>query len=236
MLVFTDQSKEASSSTSTSPGGDTYGDSTYRSLVPTKATRSKAQKLIPPLLQYTTRLDYITRPPLLVFPLSPDHYLITLIQYNAYRAALYNMSLLSLLHCLPVECSGSLSMPQLSIEPPKTIPPDLEPTALQRSTPHPFWINIVPAPGMRDNLIRLAGTYNTYDLSLDLSKRIFEGFDSEEQYGCMIWGEPWTVRGWEVSEGFVKKWGFLLKGCPEIIESTNHWREMRGEERLIVEV
>jgi hypothetical protein len=89
---------------------------------------------------------------------------------------------------------------------------------------------------MRDNLIRLAGTYNTYDLSLDLSKRIFEGFDSEEQYGCMIWGEPWTVRGWEVSEGFVKKWGFLLKGCPEIIESTNHWREMRGEERLIVEV
>ena len=39
-----------------------------------------------------------------------------------------------------------------------------------------------------------------------------------------------------MSEGFVRKWGFLLAGCADVIEFTNRWRDIRGEERLIVEV
>jgi hypothetical protein len=42
--------------------------------------------------------------------------------------------------------------------------------------------------------------------------------------------------GWEVTEGFLRKWGFLLEGCDELIESTNRWRALRGEERLIIEL
>jgi hypothetical protein len=34
----------------------------------------------------------------------------------------------------------------------------------------------------------------------------------------------------------VRKWGFLLRGCGEIIEVTNRWRAVRDEEPLVVEV
>lgn len=54
--------------------------------------------------------------------------------------------------------------------------------------------------------------------------------------GMLIWGEPWRIDGWEVTEGFLRKWGWLLKGCDEMIEASNRWRGLRGEEPLVVEV
>jgi hypothetical protein len=52
----------------------------------------------------------------------------------------------------------------------------------------------------------------------------------------VLWGEPWCTTGWEISEGFARKWAFLLDGCNNLIESTNKWREARGDERLVIEV
>lgn len=53
----------------------------------------------------------------------------------------------------------------------------------------------------------------------------------------MVWGEPWCVDGWEFSEGFARKWGsLLLRGCGELVASTNRWRGLRGERALVVEV
>ena len=40
----------------------------------------------------------------------------------------------------------------------------------------------------------------------------------------------------QISEGFARKWAFLLKGCGDLIKSTNRWRKVRGEKRLIVEM
>lgn len=57
-----------------------------------------------------------------------------------------------------------------------------------------------------------------------------------ENRGIIIWGEPWRVSGWEVSEGFASKWGYLLRGCVELVMSTDVYREKRGEGRLVVEV
>jgi hypothetical protein len=37
------------------------------------------------------------------------------------------------------------------------------------------------------------------------------------------------VGSWELMEGFVEKWGFLLGGCEVLIEGTNRWRAVRGE-------
>lgn len=193
------------------------------------------EKLISPLLPYTTDATFSQTTPTVIFPLSPDHCLITLVQFNVVRAMIFNMSILSLLYCLPTPCTRSFGVPVLDFIPPEEIPSDLQPTALQQSTPHPFWISAIPFPVMRDNLILLTGTYDSNDLCYDLGQALYEGFDDVERRGCLVWGEPWRTCGWEITEGFVRKWGFLLKGCLNVIESTNHWREIRGEDRLIMD-
>jgi hypothetical protein len=85
-------------------------------------------------------------------------------------------------------------------------------------------------------MILQAGKYDSDDLRYDLGQALYEGFDDLERRGFLVWGASWDMNGWEVSESFVRKWGFLLKGCPDVIESTNYWREVRGEERLVVEI
>lgn len=211
--------------------------SAYLNLRPaTKNARPTRHKLIPPLLPYTTYATLGRPTPTITFPLSADHCLITLVQYNVVRAILFNMNILSLLDCLPSECSRSFRVPFLDVTPPEKIPADLQPTPLQESTPHPFWIQAIPFPAMRDNLILLAGMYDSESFRYDIGEGLYEGFDDVERRGFLVWGESWCGRGWEVSQGFVNKWGFLLKGCPEVIESTNRWREVRGEDRLILDI
>ena len=91
----------------------------------------KSHKLIPPLLPYTT-YGRIGQPlPQIIFPLSADHCLITLVQYNVIRAMLFNMGILSILDCLPLECSLAFGISFLgTTTAPETIPPDLQPTPL----------------------------------------------------------------------------------------------------------
>jgi hypothetical protein len=37
-----------------------------------------------------------------------------------------------------------------------------------------------------------------------------------------------------VSVPFLRKWGWLVRDCPEIFEGTNYWRGMRGERQLVL--
>jgi hypothetical protein len=192
--------------------------------------------LISPLIPYLSSATINNPPPPIIFPLAPDHHLLTLVQYNVQRATFSNLAILSLLDSIPLECRAALAALPLSVKPPTTIPPSLQPTLLQQSTPHDYWIRIVPFPAMRDNLILNSGKFDVDDLCCDLVGGLYEGFNDVEGRGIMVWGEPWSQDGWEVSEGFVRKWGFLLKGCRELIEATNRWRESRGEERLVVDI
>jgi len=193
-------------------------------------------RLIPPLLQYSTFACAIQPPRPIVFPLSADHCLITLVQYNVVRALLHNMSLLSLLHHLPPGCRTSFGVSEIDIIAAKDIPSDLQTTSLQRSRTPPFWVNALPFPKLRDNLILMADRYDSHELLLDLGLRVYEGFNDIERCGFLVWGHPWLATSWEVSEGFVRRWGFLLKGCPEVFNSANRWRLLRGEEKLLVNV
>jgi hypothetical protein len=193
-------------------------------------------KLIPPLLQYSALTYTVELPHLIEFPLSPDHCLITLVQYNVVRAFIHNMSLLSLLHHLPPGCSSSFGVSEINIAAAKNIPLNLQSTPLQRSISPPFWINAIPFPKLRDNLILMAGQYDSRELLLDLGLRVYEGFDDIERCGFLVWEDPWLAAAWEVSEGFVRRWGFLLKGCSEVIETANRWRTLRGDERLVVDI
>jgi hypothetical protein len=48
------------------------------------------------------------------------------------------------------------------------IPPSLVPTALQQTCYHSTWINVIPFPCVRDNLIRYKGRFDPWELMQDL--------------------------------------------------------------------
>lgn len=128
--------------------------------------------------------------------------------------------------------------PRLSAHELSLLPPSLHPTALQQTKCYPHWIDIAPHPVMRDNLIKHLGKFNAHGLWLDIVGGLFEGFsgDEMETQGLVMWERPWSWEGWELSEGFVKKWGWMLEGCEELMQATNRWRERRGEERITLEL
>jgi hypothetical protein len=35
----------------------------------------------------------------------------------------------------------------------------------------------------------------------------------------LVWGGSWDIRGWEAKTAFLKKWGWLMKGCPELCQA-----------------
>ncbi|KAF7587720.1 hypothetical protein BBP40_006827 [Aspergillus hancockii] len=109
------------------------------------------------------------------------------------------------------------------------IPPSLRATPIQRAIPHHPWLDFFPFPRMRDNLILAGETFDDDDLCHDLM-----AFWDTRNTGAtlLVWGEPWDPRNWEVTEGFARKWGWLLRGCPDFLISSNIWRMRRGEKPL----
>ncbi|KAF2102263.1 hypothetical protein NA57DRAFT_64798 [Rhizodiscina lignyota] len=170
-----------------------------------------------------------------MFPLSSDH-LITLLQYNVLRASIANRMLFSSCYSTsPVaECSTAALHVLPSLPIPDNLPPSLYPTALQCKIPHEEWLDIVPHPIWRDNVLLALGTFDEDEVWADTIGGLFEGFPHSdvERRGIIAWSPPWHVTGWEISEGFLRKWGWMFKGCEDILEATNKWREKRGEHPL----
>ncbi|KAL8409756.1 hypothetical protein RB594_008003 [Gaeumannomyces avenae] len=219
---------------------DVYQDQPSTAVATTHTTKAKTQ-LIPPLLPYyMSAADspfhaskqgaslHIT------LPLSPDHHLITLVQYNVLRATLTNISILRLQDMMPPTCDGGAAALLVTRHDPTCAPPpeDLAPTALQRTVPHPGWMDLAPDGRMRDNLIRAAHDLDADALCDDLCGGLYEGFDDCEARGMLVWADPWRVESWEVTEGFARKWGFLLRGCRATMRATDRWRASRGEEAM----
>ncbi|EEA19245.1 hypothetical protein TMatcc_010199 [Talaromyces marneffei ATCC 18224] len=171
-----------------------------------------------------------------IFPLCPDH-LILLLQYNVLRATLINIKILSPLLTITSCSADTLNvLPKPSL--PDQIPPTLWPTKLQQTIPHEDWVDIIPHPRWRDNVLLALGTFDEDELWSDTIGGLFEGFPQSEieRRGVIVWSPPWDICGWEITEGFWKKWGFLMKGCEDILDVTNYWRRQRGEEPLVFEV
>ncbi|KAF4465875.1 hypothetical protein FALBO_7268 [Fusarium albosuccineum] len=166
----------------------------------------------------------------LIFPLCPDH-LITLLQFNALRALAVNRSLISGMLVTPLDCEEEIIHVIPYPAKPELLPPALLPTTLQQTVPHGDWIDLYPCPEARDRLILAAGTFDEDELWADCSGGLYEGFpdDEVERRGMIAWSPPWDIAGWEMSEGFVRKWGWLFKGLPGPLEATNRWRVERGE-------
>lgn len=112
-------------------------------------------------------------------------------------------------------------------------PKCLQPTALQFQVKHHPWIDLFPFPRVRDNILQAlaAECLNEDDLCSDL-------LDVQDNRTCekpslILWGESSDERGWEASTAFFKKWGWLVQGYAELIDSTNYWRASRGERPLV---
>ncbi|KAF4461136.1 Aryl-alcohol dehydrogenase [Fusarium albosuccineum] len=113
-------------------------------------------------------------------------------------------------------------------------PSTLRPSVLQVIIPHHPWIDLFPVPRFRDNILQAITQPNPIDedeLCHDLVD-VDEGGRTDKP-SLIVWGEPWDPSGWEATEPFLRKWGFLLHGCPEIAEATNRWCEKRGEQPLV---
>ncbi|KAK9242287.1 hypothetical protein V1506DRAFT_509586 [Lipomyces tetrasporus] len=154
-------------------------------------------------------------------------------RYNVLRAIITNIHILRLGNIFPAECGAALNISALPSPHSSTIPSAFTPTAVQNLVPHEVWMDTVPFPQMRDNLILNIGKYDADDLCVDILGGLYEGYDDIWLRGILVWSNPWSEEGWEVTEGFLNKWNFLLRGCETLMRSTNRWRRARGEDELV---
>ncbi|KAI1450942.1 hypothetical protein F5Y02DRAFT_366428 [Annulohypoxylon stygium] len=205
----------------------------------THSEKNKTQQRLSPLVTEFLKLRLLngrsaSQGSELLFPLSPDH-LIPLVQYNFVRGVLTNMAIMGYQNAFPPECSRHwVDMPLFPA--PSNTPESLQPTELQLCTPHEPWIDLIPDKQMRDNTILLIGAVTREDIEEDVTSSLFGKAKLLEMTGIIAWDTPWDTSGWELTEGFIRKWPFLVKGCWKMLESTNRWRAMRDEEPLVVEL
>ncbi|KAE8140305.1 hypothetical protein BDV38DRAFT_290538 [Aspergillus pseudotamarii] len=164
---------------------------------------------------------------------SSDHRL-TLVKVNVFRAFERNITALGYTRSKLTDDAIS----RFSVDGPRKsddlsdslLPAALQPTALQKSQPHHPWLDFFPFAHLRDALIRHEDTLDDSQLCRDLMG--FWTMPTVSDNCMLVWGDPWEPMNWEVTETFLEKWGFLVRSCPEIIWSSNHWRQQRGERRL----
>jgi hypothetical protein len=172
-----------------------------------------------------------------MFPLPVDQRLLVLVQYNVIRAVKTNVTILSMHRLTTLNCVTCREKMPL-FPSPTDVPVSLVPTALQKSSPHEPWIDLLPCPTMRDNAIKHEGKFDTLELGNDLFGGLYEGYKDPDgqRTGLLVWSDPWDVRGWELTDSFARKWDFLVKDCYQLIEATNMWRSLRNEEPLVIEL
>ncbi|KAJ9200722.1 hypothetical protein DTO164E3_3872 [Paecilomyces variotii] len=156
--------------------------------------------------------------------------LLTLTQFNVFRAILQNMTVLGLdmkdMKDDTISPFNAANYTDSTLQ----LPPILFPTMLQKTIPHHPWIDPFPYPSFRDALLLADGTYDDVEFCNDLIGQCGDG--STGQVGIMIWGDPWDPYAWEMTEHFAQKWFWIFSGCRELLVSTNYWRAQRGERRL----
>ncbi|KAH6967590.1 hypothetical protein BKA56DRAFT_697512 [Ilyonectria sp. MPI-CAGE-AT-0026] len=136
----------------------------------------------------TTAYVHPALPPLpFTFPLSSDH-LLHLIQYNVFRALISNKRILNTLPSDPTACpaNGPYCDDTTLYPLNPNIPSSLVPTTLQQTRYHSIWINIIPFPRMRDNLIQHEGRFDQWELLQDLVGELMSSTPALWQRGTPV--------------------------------------------------
>ncbi|KFZ16265.1 hypothetical protein V502_05196 [Pseudogymnoascus sp. VKM F-4520 (FW-2644)] len=112
---------------------------------------------------------------------------------------------------LSIPCAYASPFPSTS-PPCPDAPPDLQPTALQLSTPHARWIDRFPFPRMRDNFILLTvgegegvGAVGVLD-----QEALLEDLFCMESFVIREGGKAWEGADWTIGRGFEERWGWLF--------------------------
>ncbi|XXG98841.1 hypothetical protein Hte_005171 [Hypoxylon texense] len=159
----------------------------------------------------------------------------TLSQYNFMRALLANVDVLGLsdddmnddalspFNPVAGPARANSSRARLS-----QLPAGLRPTEVQRTVLHHPWIDLLPVPAMRDNILRR----NLDEIAECELCHSMRGLTPDHNTGVLVWRDPWDPAGWEVTEEFAKSWGWAIAGCWDLLRSTNNWRARRGEKPL----
>lgn len=82
------------------------------------------------------------------------------------------------------------------------IPEMLQPSPLQLAVAHYGWIDKLPFPRLRDNLILLAQNIDLQDL--------FEDIFTTDAFIIPRENPPWDPAGWSMCPKFHMKWGYLF--------------------------
>lgn len=173
----------------------------------------------------------------IIFPLTSDH-LITLHQFNVLRACLVNRHLVSQVQPVRQEqCDAAVLHVLPSPDIPTTLPQSLQPTLLQNVIPHKGWVDLLPSPVWRDNILLALGTFDANDLCVDVIGGMFADTpiaEEEIHQGLIVWNPPYDPSGWEISQKFWTKWAWLFGFDKDTLRVTNRWRELRGEDPLVI--
>ena len=120
----------------------------------------------------------------------------------------------------------------------KTLKPDLRPSSEQITVKHHPYIDILPFPTLRTNLITHQEEVDEDEFFQDM----FTGLvcwggagigrkDREDSTGYASTGTPWDVRSWEAKVWFLKKYWTLLGGEDgELVRQSEWWRSIRGDD------
>ena len=187
-----------------------------------------------------------------------DHVFLPLIQLNVFRALWLNKIMLMPLteNYIPPGTIGGI-LPSSQAYPgyagllplSEHIPANMVPTKLQREVAHCTMTNLLPCPVLRDNMITHQGSFNQLELIEDLVGIVMDiwrptlrkGPPNNRTKGLVlekdamslkVWGDPHLIESWEVGPGFARKWPHLLRGCDDLLRSTNNWRISRLESRI----
>lgn len=125
----------------------------------------------------------------------------------------------------------------------KTLKPDLRPSSEQITVDHPPYIDLLPFQTVRKNLVLRQHEVDDGEFLVDiltglvcwggagLGKR-----DRNASTGYASTGSPWDCRSWEAKGWFLKKYWSILGGEDgELVQQSEWWRSIRGEEPLDIE-
>ena len=126
----------------------------------------------------------------------------------------------------------------------KTLKPDLRPSSEQITVQHHPYIDILPFPTLRKNLITHQEEIDEDEFFDDMLTGLVcwggAGIgrkDREVSTGYASTGTPWDVRSWEARVWFLKKYWTLLGGEDgELVRQSEWWRSIRGDDTLNMEV
>ncbi|KAJ3568437.1 hypothetical protein NPX13_g6419 [Xylaria arbuscula] len=114
-----------------------------------------------------------------------------------------------------------------------TVKPDLRPCSVQITENHHPYIDVLPFPTVRANLIRSMGSIDEDEFFIDSLSGLVcwggTGVSRRDSAGAGT-GTPWDTRSWEAKEWFVQKWWFVVGGEEgELVQQSKWWRALRGE-------